>query len=113
MFRRSLRGIVFSGSRKSQNQSLHRKGISKKNGKIDSAARFSKKNKKKVEIFDRILLNMRGSDIDQSLKMSILLDLAHIGGTNFNLPNGTYKLMEDKYKVKLDTILSLVLTRKK
>ena len=44
---------------------------------------------------------MRGSDIDQSLKMSILLDLAHIGGTNFNLPNGTYKLMEDKYEVKL------------
>ena len=47
---------------------------------------------------------MRGSELDKGLKDSIILKLAHIGGSNFILPNGTYKLMEDKYEVKLDTI---------
>ena len=47
---------------------------------------------------------MRGSELDKGLKDSIILGLVHIGVSNFILPNGTYKLMEDKYEVKLDTI---------
>ena len=47
---------------------------------------------------------MRGSELDKGLKDPIILGLVHIGVSNFILPNGTYKLMEDKYEVKLDTI---------
>ena len=46
---------------------------------------------------------MRGSEIDKCLKNSIILELATKGGTDFILPDGTFKLMADKYKVKVDT----------
>ena len=96
MFRRSVRGIVFSGSRKPQNRSFHRKGHFQKNREksIVQLDRF---------FFDRILLDMRGSEIDKWLKNSIILELATKGGTDFILPDGTFKLMADKYKVKVDT----------